>query len=364
MFGCISALNVAKVLFRNLLARHPPFPIAEVAPRTDAVELTFCPSRPWKPRPGQHIYLYVPAVRCWPAQRFELAWWETSPDGRAASVSVLIEVDSGFTRKLWLTRHRRLRIIVDGPYGGKDLDRWQPLSTGFPYDAVALVATGIGIVGQLPFIRELLQRFVSEEKAMHTRGGGVRRHRISLVWQLDKEEHMNWICDWMDQLLADDDTTLILHISLYILDCSDQSVRNERPGRRIDVHYKEELDVKKILDRELEEWSDKMLVTARFSTKFSQRRILGTECQGQARGRVTECTPGVVLQYQKGATTFVNRDHAMEIGLASEGNIKPNIMARMLAFVFLLSLYLLHPAALDIDYLSSSAPGRASGESR
>ncbi|QSS64903.1 hypothetical protein I7I51_01978 [Histoplasma capsulatum] len=194
--------------------------------------------------------------------RFELAWWETSPDGRAASVSVLIEVDSGFTRKLWLTRHRRLRIIVDGPYGGKDLDRWQPLSTGFPYDAVALVATGIGIVGQLPFIRELLQRFVSEEKAMHTRGGGVRRHRISLVWQLDKEEHMNWICDWMDQLLADDDTTLILHISLYILDCSDQSVRNERPGRRIDVHYKEELDVKKILDRELEEWSDKMLVTA------------------------------------------------------------------------------------------------------
>ena len=59
-----------------------------------------------------------------------------------------------------------------------------------------MLATGIGIAGQLPFIKELIDGYRKYE---------VKTQRISLTWILERESHENWVENWMNQLLHDDE---------------------------------------------------------------------------------------------------------------------------------------------------------------
>jgi NAD(P)H-flavin reductase len=63
-----------------------------------------------------------------------------------------------------------LRAIVEGPYSKEiHLDK---------YGTVLLFATGIGIAGQLPYMRELLENFYNYN---------AKARRIALFWQVDSE---------------------------------------------------------------------------------------------------------------------------------------------------------------------------------
>ncbi|EDN03776.1 predicted protein [Histoplasma mississippiense (nom. inval.)] len=182
LFSGTTALHIVRIVLRNMPS---PLAIADVIRKDGAVELTFRPPRAWKVRPGQHVYLRVPAVSFWSftqSHPFNIIWSEDGPNG--TSVSVIAKVESGFTRALAGGSHRRLRVIVDGPYESLGMDLWEDM---YSYDAVVLFATGIGITGQLLYVRELLRRFISEQKAMTERGGGVRKHRISVVWEVEEQ---------------------------------------------------------------------------------------------------------------------------------------------------------------------------------
>lgn len=86
---------------------------------------------------------------------------------------------------LALTPHRRLRAIVDGPYGGaRQREHWDEMKF---HDSVMLFATDIGVAGQLPYVRDLLRIFISAGKSMVDRGGGLRRYRITLLWEISEE---------------------------------------------------------------------------------------------------------------------------------------------------------------------------------
>ncbi|EQL35119.1 hypothetical protein, variant [Blastomyces dermatitidis ATCC 26199] len=210
--GLTSAVHIVWVAFCNLRA-HRSLPVAHVVKKAGVVELTFRPSRPWKVCAGQYIYLTVPGLGFWAvtqAHPFYIAWTEDGPDGEAVSVTVIVRVRTGFTQALFLTPHRHLRLIVDGPYGGPK--RKQLLEAAWPYDAVTLIATDIGIAGQLLYAKDLLRRFIAEENDMNTRGGGIRRHRINIVWEMKEESHNSWISDRISQLLAEDSNSLVSHL--------------------------------------------------------------------------------------------------------------------------------------------------------
>ncbi|OJD20605.1 hypothetical protein ACJ73_08062 [Blastomyces percursus] len=256
LFSGMTALHIVRVALRNMPS---PLAIADVIRKDGAVELTFRPPRAWKVRPGQHVYLRVPAVSFWSftqSHPFNIIWSEDEPNG--TSVSVIAKVESGFTRALAGGSHRRLRVIVDGPYESLGMDLWEEM---YSYDAVVLFATGIGITGQLLYVRELLRRFISEQKAITERGGGVRKHRISVIWEVEEQYCHGWICDWMDQLLVEDDETLILNISLYVKNNADHLQWGEKSSRRIQKHVGK-ANPHTVLERELKEWPTKMLVTA------------------------------------------------------------------------------------------------------
>ncbi|KAB8256797.1 hypothetical protein BDV32DRAFT_152950 [Aspergillus pseudonomiae] len=244
--------------------------VADLKKTKDAIELTFEPPRPWNVRPGQYVYMRAPAVRLFSfaeSHPFSVIWWRNGPDGKAVSVSVLAKVESGFTKALNDSSHKRLRVLLDGPYGRhKDTE---------PYDSVLLIATGVGIAAQLPYARELVQRQLdTQEDKDHVH---KRKQRISLIWQLDEEYHEDWVCDWMDQLLEEDSKSLALHYSLYILHKSSgahQEGENIHYGRRGAAFYGKP-DFNRILKKELQLCYGKLLlsVAADPETRDELRKI-------------------------------------------------------------------------------------------
>lgn len=145
--------------------------IAEKEKLEGAVRLSFTPTRPWRVRAGQYVYLRIPAVRLLSfaeSHPFNVLWWEESNTDRNANrITVLAKVESGFTRRLEACPHSSLRILLDGPYGKpKDTDH---------HDSFIFVSTGIGITPQLPYLKELITK---QER-------GYRLRRVCLIWQAD-----------------------------------------------------------------------------------------------------------------------------------------------------------------------------------
>jgi predicted ferric reductase len=167
---------IARLVFRNIVPGRL-FGVAEIVKHKDATELMIHPSRPWVIRPGQYIYLRAPATRfrysnpfsaifsLLESHPFMVVWWNNDTP-KADSISLLVKEESGFTKALAQTRHKQLRVFIDGPYGNShDFHN---------YDSIIMVATGIGITAQLPYIKELLQ-------------SKKRPKRISLVWEIEDE---------------------------------------------------------------------------------------------------------------------------------------------------------------------------------
>ncbi|KMU83350.1 hypothetical protein CIHG_01132 [Coccidioides immitis H538.4] len=83
--------------------------------------------------------------------------------------------------------------------------------------------------------------------------------------------YQDWICNWMDWLLAEDDKILILHYSLYLVSCLDgggsrdvQLLEEESKDKPLGIHgtvFHGRVDVACILAKELNEWTGRMLVT-------------------------------------------------------------------------------------------------------
>lgn len=122
-----------------------------------------------------------------------------------APLSLLIKPQAGFTHKL--RRHigaTNLMTLIDGPYGRSE--------SYSKYGNVVMFATGIGIAAQLPHIKELLRQCKNCQACTKT---------IHVVWQLDKEStsaslisydcklnvlgDQDWVRDWMDLLLIEDE---------------------------------------------------------------------------------------------------------------------------------------------------------------
>lgn len=190
----------------------------------DAMRITLHMARPWRFKPGQFVYLYIPSIGWWTSHPFSLAW--SDEEHKAAmltekglpitsfdevvvpksmtSMSLIIRRRNGFTNKLWRkaisspTGVCTVSAIVEGPYGGHNLDS---------YGTVMLFAAGVGITHQMPYIRHLVAGYANETTATR---------KLTLVWILQNPEHLDWVRPWMEPILAMDRRRDVLKIMLFI----------------------------------------------------------------------------------------------------------------------------------------------------
>ncbi|RYC64053.1 hypothetical protein CHU98_g2170 [Xylaria longipes] len=211
-------LRFARVVYHNI-GKGSTRTLVEALPG-NAVRVTVTMARPWDFRPGQHAYLYMPAISFWQSHPFSLAWSEEAEDlsadklamnrqdilgMRKTSMSFVIRARTGMTNILYERAagnpDGRLvtRCLVEGPYGGEHM-----LDS---YGTVMLFAGGVGITHAVPHVRHLVAGFAN---------GSVATRKVVLVWIIQSPEHLEWIRPWMTQILAMDRRREILRIMLFV----------------------------------------------------------------------------------------------------------------------------------------------------
>ena len=224
------SLRFCNLIYRNV-GRGGTKATIEALPG-DALRVSFNVVRPWKVRPGQHVYVTIPSVGMWTSHPFSIAWNESgTPFSRglylneksdslimthqdlqstkSKTISTIIRRRTGFTDTLYTRAEKAgtlggaskltLNALVEGPYGSS-----RPMSS---YGTILLFAAGVGITHQVPYVRDLVAGYTA---------GTVAARRITLVWIVQSPDHLEWIRPWMTQILAMEKRREILGIKLFI----------------------------------------------------------------------------------------------------------------------------------------------------
>lgn len=147
-------------LVRNIHFGKPGY-LARLENVGDLTRLTADVGFTWKP--GQHIYLSIPAVRPFELHPFTIA--------DSSKLTLLIQARSGFTKSLREGQHR---VFLHGPFG---------MPPTITQETVVLIACSTGVSFTLPILQDLLKR-------------GTRR--IFFHWIVRKQEHLTWVSDALD----------------------------------------------------------------------------------------------------------------------------------------------------------------------
>lgn len=179
-------IRFARIVYHNV-GRKMTTATVEALPG-DATRITLRMTRPWKFRPGQHLYLYMPKLGLWTSHPFTIAWSEQEhhikfsgdeklPTQRqdmmqaTTTMSLVVRSRTGFTSTLFKRAMKApdgvfsTTAFVEGPYGKVD-----SLAS---YGTVVLVAGGVGITHPVPYVRELVDGYAK---------GTVATRRVTLVW--------------------------------------------------------------------------------------------------------------------------------------------------------------------------------------
>ena len=127
-------------------------------------------------KPGQYINLWVPSISFWSFLQSHPFVVASCTDGEQTTLELLIGPQKGLTSKFQRnstnvsdSASADLRLaLFSGPHGLS-----APLAE---FETVLLVASGLGIVTQLPYLRHLIRGYNDFQ---------VRTRRIHLVWQLE-----------------------------------------------------------------------------------------------------------------------------------------------------------------------------------
>ncbi|KKK13104.1 hypothetical protein P175DRAFT_0197133 [Aspergillus ochraceoroseus IBT 24754] len=211
--------RIVIVVYRNI-GRSSTTAEIEALPG-DAMRITLKLARPWTFEPGQHLYLYIPAIGWWMSHPFSVVWSDSEVamadekglpmnhddtfGPQKTTISLLVRRRTGFTDKLFqravnaVDCRLSLRAFAEGPYGG--------IHSMDSYGSVLLFAGGVGITHIVPFVRHLVQGYADRT---------VAARRVTLVWIIQSPEHLEWIRPWMTNILAMDRRREVLRIMLFI----------------------------------------------------------------------------------------------------------------------------------------------------
>ncbi|KAF2104107.1 putative FRE ferric reductase-like transmembrane component [Rhizodiscina lignyota] len=240
---------------------------------SEASRVTLQLARPWKPRPGAHVHIYIPFVSLWSSHPFSIAWADikapelkaNSPNldlenegdlklnleasnAKAHSISLVCRAREGMTRKLYKrasaqpSRTFTTIALIEGPYAGHD-----SLSS---YGTVLLFAGGVGITHQVSHVRHLVSGYAA---------GTVAARKVVLIWTVPNTESLEWVRPWMDEILQMPRRRDVLKIKLFITKprshaevASETGTVQMYPGR---------CNAQTVLDAELKERIGAMAVT-------------------------------------------------------------------------------------------------------
>ncbi|TVY84944.1 Ferric reductase transmembrane component [Lachnellula suecica] len=218
IWGLERLTRVLKVMYRNV-GKGGSKTLVEALPG-NASRVTIEMARPWTFKPGQHAYLYMPAVGLWTSHPFSVAWSEEAenldPEKLAMNrqdilamqktkMSFIIRARTGFTEKLYKKAEASpdgkfyTKCFAEGPYGGMHMMH--------SYGTVMMFAGGVGITHQVPHVRDLVAGYAN---------GTVAARKIVLVWIIQSPEHLEWIRPWMTSILAMDKRRDVLRIMLFV----------------------------------------------------------------------------------------------------------------------------------------------------
>lgn len=130
-------------------------------------------------RPGQYVYLNLPTQRfpwrIFQWHPFQVSW--TYRDGNEDVIVLIVQPRKGFTAKLLPDKvHRgKYKAFIEGPYG-KSISVQN-------YDTAILFATGIGITGQLLYVKRFLEHHSVDAQCDQE----TERKRVVLIWEVDAD---------------------------------------------------------------------------------------------------------------------------------------------------------------------------------
>jgi predicted ferric reductase len=225
LWGLEWLVRSLRIVYFNLSARFQMSTITVEALPMEASRVTIQLVRPWAPRPGCHVHIYMPMISLWSSHPFSIAWANAPrhalPQGKelpfteldldnaskqptTKSISLIIRAREGFTRQL----HNKAKAnggkfttwgAMEGPYGGHD-----KLNS---YGTVVLFAGGVGITHQVNYVRDLVQGYAE---------GTVAARKVLLVWSVPNKDCLEWVKPWMDQILQLPHRRDVLRIMLFI----------------------------------------------------------------------------------------------------------------------------------------------------
>lgn len=249
----------------------------------DALRVTLRIAKPWKFRPGQHVYMYMPSVGLWTSHPFTLAWSHdvAGPYGekqlpmarqdtlgsKTVSMSLIIRRRTGFTDRMFKKAERSpggsfmTTAFVEGPYGNQSFQS---------YGTVMLFAAGVGITHQVPHVRDLVAAYAN---------GTCATRKVTLVWIIQSPEHLEWIRPWMTQILGMEKRRDILRILLFVT----------RPRSTKEIHspsssvqmFPGKPDVGALIDKEQQSQVGAMAISCCGTGSLSDdlRRCMRERCQ-------------------------------------------------------------------------------------
>ncbi|VUC19784.1 unnamed protein product [Clonostachys rosea] len=210
--------RILRIVYINI-GRSRSRTVIEALPG-NAIRVTMTLARPFRGRPGQHGYLYMPGVSLWQSHPFSISWFESTDDVSSdklvsnhqerramqkMQIGFIIRARTGYTDNLYKrvaaspAGKMETTCFFEGPYGVK-----HPLDS---YGTVVLFAGGVGVTHQVPYVKDLVAGYAN---------GTVATRRILLVWTIQSPEHLEWIRPWMTEVLGMDKRRDVLRIMLFV----------------------------------------------------------------------------------------------------------------------------------------------------
>ncbi|KAF2457991.1 hypothetical protein BDY21DRAFT_285235 [Lineolata rhizophorae] len=208
LWGFEYVLRAISVVYYNIRYRQLTTITVEALPG-ETSRVTISLVRPWTPRPGAHLHIYVPRVSYLISHPFSVAWYGTrlsSPSAESLpmthqdihlsdnntatnTLSLLVARRTGFTRRIYdLAAAQpsgiyKATALIESPYGGQV--RFDS------YGTVLLFAGGVGITAYLTHARALVQGSLS---------GTASARKVVFAWAVRDLAALEWAADWLEEI--------------------------------------------------------------------------------------------------------------------------------------------------------------------
>lgn len=272
LWGAELFWRIARICYLNVSRKRGITKVRVEALPGEACRVTFELRRPWKYTPGCHVHAYLPTLALWSSHPFSIAWAErrtSAPElemnememekipahnpsqilgishrrpslaprmssyggvrenfpaaqvteiptskgpntcipreANVTTISLIMRRRKGMTDKLY---EKAMAMpnktfttwgAIEGPYGGYE--------TFASYGTVILFAGGVGITHCVGYVHHLLTQYAQ---------GTCATQKILLVWSVPNTESLEWVRQWMDQILRMEHRRDVLRIQLYV----------------------------------------------------------------------------------------------------------------------------------------------------